>query len=226
MSAWSRVVHDLDEARAALADPGDVLDLRAAAALSRPWAELGFVPVAPGELTCPLAIELPSVAATEALGSRLAGGVWPGDLLVLSGPLGAGKTALVRGLGAGLGVRGAVTSPTFVLARRHPGPVPLVHVDAYRLRAAGSGDPGAVDLDDLDVDAEEAVVAVEWGEDLAGLPSEKLHITLERGSGTTVWADASRVARVVAQGQRWRTVQLPRTQSGHTASGGYPTGRG
>ena len=82
-------------------------------------------------------IELPTAADTEALGERLADGLGAGDLVVLTGPLGAGKTVLVRGLARGLGVTGAVTSPTFVIAREHragrDGGVPLVHVDAYRL---------------------------------------------------------------------------------------------
>jgi tRNA threonylcarbamoyladenosine biosynthesis protein TsaE len=111
-------------------------------------------------------IELPTAADTEALGERLAEGLGAGDLVVLAGPLGAGKTVLVRGLARGLGVTGAVTSPTFVIAREHrpgrDGGVPLVHVDAYRLG-------GAAELDDLDLDTDlaEAVVAVEWGEGVA-----------------------------------------------------------
>ncbi|MFM9785724.1 tRNA (adenosine(37)-N6)-threonylcarbamoyltransferase complex ATPase subunit type 1 TsaE, partial [Streptomyces scabiei] len=83
----------------------------------------------------------------------------PGDVVVLTGPLGAGKTTLTRGIGAGLGIRGPVQSPTFVIARTHPslvGGAPLVHVDAYRLGAA-------VELDDLDIDVEHSVVIVEWG---------------------------------------------------------------
>jgi tRNA threonylcarbamoyladenosine biosynthesis protein TsaE len=112
-------------------------------------------------------LELPGPADTEALGERLAASLGPGDLVVLSGPLGAGKTVFVKGLARGLGVAGPVTSPTFVIAREHrplPGGrgVPLVHVDAYRLG-------GAAELDDLDLDTDlgEAVVAVEWGEGVA-----------------------------------------------------------
>ena len=139
-------------------------------------------------ITVPLGtpLELPEPADTEALGERLAVGLRAGDLVVLSGPLGAGKTAFVRGLARGLGVAGPVTSPTFVIAREHrplPGGagVPLVHVDAYRLATAGgpagsgtAGDPAdpvpavdvAAELDalDLDTDLTGAVVAVEWGE--------------------------------------------------------------
>jgi tRNA threonylcarbamoyladenosine biosynthesis protein TsaE len=118
-------------------------------------------------------MELPAAADTEELGERLAGGLKAGDLVVLSGPLGAGKTVLVRGLARGLGVAGPVTSPTFVIAREHrplPGGagVPLVHVDAYRLG-------GAAELDDLDLDTDlaEAVVAVEWGEGVAERLAER-----------------------------------------------------
>ena len=103
-------------------------------------------------------IELPTAADTHAFGARLAAVLRAGDLVVLSGPLGAGKTALVQGIGAGLGVSGRITSPTFVIARVHRGPVPLVHVDAYRLASLDEVD----DLD-LDVSTDAAVTVVEWG---------------------------------------------------------------
>lgn len=113
-------------------------------------------------------VKLSTVEDTRAFGARLAGLLRAGDLVVLAGPLGAGKTALVQGIGAGLGVIGDVTSPTFVIARVHrPDPVrggrvALVHADAYRLGDAA--DPRA-EIDDLDLDAsmEEAVTVVEWG---------------------------------------------------------------
>ncbi|HEX7745191.1 MAG TPA: tRNA (adenosine(37)-N6)-threonylcarbamoyltransferase complex ATPase subunit type 1 TsaE [Micromonosporaceae bacterium] len=112
---------------------------------------------------------LPTVEDTRVFGSRLAKLLRAGDLVVLAGPLGAGKTALVQGIAAGLGVIGAVTSPTFVIARVHRpdpvrgGTVALVHADAYRLGAAP--DPRA-EIDDLDLDAsmDESVTVVEWGE--------------------------------------------------------------
>lgn len=117
-------------------------------------------------------VELPDPADTEALGVALAAELGAGDLVVLSGPLGAGKTVLVRGIGRGLGVAGPITSPTFVIAREHrplPGGagIPLVHVDAYRL--GPNGLDAAVELDDLDLDTDltEAVVVVEWGEGVA-----------------------------------------------------------
>ena len=107
---------------------------------------------------------LPTVEDTEALGRELARELGPGDLVVLDGPLGAGKTALTRGLAAGLGVLGRVSSPTFVIARQHragghPGAIPLVHVDAYRL----GGDLDELDALDLDTELDDAVVVVEWG---------------------------------------------------------------
>jgi tRNA threonylcarbamoyladenosine biosynthesis protein TsaE len=110
-------------------------------------------------------IRLATVDDTRAFGHRLANVLRPGDLVLLAGPLGAGKTALVQGIGAGLGVRGDITSPTFVIARVHGGDPPLVHADAYRL--GDSPDPRA-EIDDLDLDAsaEDAVTVVEWGEGL------------------------------------------------------------
>ncbi|WP_068057077.1 tRNA (adenosine(37)-N6)-threonylcarbamoyltransferase complex ATPase subunit type 1 TsaE [Nocardia xishanensis] len=109
---------------------------------------------------------LPTVEDTEALGRELASGLGAGDLVVLDGPLGAGKTALTRGIADGLGVQGRVSSPTFIIARQHragrrvgAAPVPMVHVDAYRL----GGDLDALDALDLDTDLHEAVVVVEWG---------------------------------------------------------------
>jgi tRNA threonylcarbamoyladenosine biosynthesis protein TsaE len=138
--------------------------------------------------------ELPTVAETHALGRELAGVLRAGDLVVLAGPLGAGKTALTQGIGAGLGVPGPVTSPTFVLARVHRGGrVPLVHVDAYRLGSVA-------DVDDLDLDAtaEEAVTVVEWGHGLVEqLADEHLVVELDRQE------DDVRTARLVPVGPGW-----------------------
>ncbi|MCP2030049.1 tRNA threonylcarbamoyl adenosine modification protein YjeE [Okibacterium sp. HSC-33S16] len=116
------------------------------------------------------------------LGVGLGASLHAGDLLVLTGPLGAGKTTLTRGIGEGLGVRGPVTSPTFVLARTHPsltdGP-PLVHVDAYRLSSP-------LELDDLDIDFAGSVVIVEWGRGmLDGIASTWLDIEIERPTGAS-----------------------------------------
>jgi tRNA threonylcarbamoyladenosine biosynthesis protein TsaE len=110
-------------------------------------------------------IRLATVDDTREFGRRLASILRAGDLVLLTGPLGAGKTALAQGIGAGLAVRGAVTSPTFVIARVHRGRVPMVHADAYRL---GDRPDQRAEIDDLDLDAsaEDAVTVVEWGEGL------------------------------------------------------------
>jgi tRNA threonylcarbamoyladenosine biosynthesis protein TsaE len=137
---------------------------------------------------------LPAPKDTQALGRELAGVLRPGDLVVLVGPLGAGKTALTQGIGAGLGVREPVTSPTFVIARVHRGGrLPLVHVDAYRLA-------GVADVDDLDLDAstDESVTVVEWGQGLVEqLADEHLEIRLDRRD------DDVRTARLVPHGPGW-----------------------
>ena len=118
-----------------------------------------------------------TVDETRALGARLAQLLRAGDLIVLDGALGAGKTALTQGIGAGLGVPGPVVSPTFVIARVHRGGrVPLVHVDAYRLASTVEVD----DLD-LDVDAVDAVTVVEWGQGLVEqLAGEWLLVSIAR----------------------------------------------
>ncbi|MEU6407595.1 tRNA (adenosine(37)-N6)-threonylcarbamoyltransferase complex ATPase subunit type 1 TsaE [Microbispora sp. NPDC046933] len=139
---------------------------------------------------------------TRALGARLAALLGPGDLVVLSGPLGAGKTTLVQGIAEGLKVRGPITSPTFVIARVHPslsgGPA-LVHADAYRLG-------GTLEVDDLDLDAslEESVTVVEWGEGLVeGLSEDRLEIHVERGAECE-----ERRVRVTGVGSRWSGLSL------------------
>lgn len=125
-------------------------------------------------------VELPQERDTVAFGESLGSRLRAGDLVLLSGPLGAGKTVLTRGIAAGLGVSGRVSSPTFVLARTHPAGergVPLVHVDAYRL----GGDLAQLDDLDLDTDLEASAVVVEWGEGSAErLSSDYLVVRLER----------------------------------------------
>ena len=137
---------------------------------------------------------LPTPDDTRALGAALAAVVRAGDLVVLVGPLGAGKTALTQGLGAALGVREPVTSPTFVISRVHRGGrLPLVHVDAYRLG-------GVADVDDLDLDAstEESVTVVEWGQGLVEqLADEHLEVRLDRRD------DDVRTALLVPHGPGW-----------------------
>ena len=144
--------------------------------------------------------------AMDALGIALGGGLRAGDLVVLRGELGAGKTTLTRGIGVGLGVRGAVTSPTFVLAREHPRldgvGAPLVHVDAYRL-----GD--ARELDDLDLDWAGSIAVVEWGDGLLdGVSDSWLRISIDRPRGAPVAdeeldAPAIRAVTIEAFGPRW-----------------------
>jgi tRNA threonylcarbamoyladenosine biosynthesis protein TsaE len=163
-----------------------------------------------------------TAAQMRALGRSLATLLRAGDLVILSGGLGAGKTTLTQGIGDGLGVRGPITSPTFVIARVHP-PVPeagvdqprpaLVHADAYRLGSV-------LELDDLDLDADTAasVTVVEWGEGLAeGLAEDRLEIAVTPdmtvsaenadGPDDTV-ADAPRSVRISAVGKRWEGVNL------------------
>ncbi|GAA2241224.1 tRNA threonylcarbamoyladenosine biosynthesis protein TsaE [Streptomyces ruber] len=140
------------------------------------------------------------------LGRRLAGLLRAGDLVMLTGELGAGKTTLTRGLGEGLGVRGAVTSPTFVIARVHPsladGP-PLVHVDAYRL---GGGLDEMEDLD-LDVSLPDSVVVVEWGEGkVEELTEDRLHLLIHRAAGDTT--DEVRHVTLTGVGERWAATDL------------------
>jgi tRNA threonylcarbamoyladenosine biosynthesis protein TsaE len=143
-------------------------------------------------------ITLAAADDTRALGARIAALVRAGDLIVLDGPLGAGKTVVVQGLAAGLGASGPVTSPTFVIARVHRGGrVPLVHVDAYRLH-------GTLEVDDLDLDTDltEAVVAVEWGAGLVeGLTEAHLRIALSRPTGDE--AGETRVAHLHPYGGDW-----------------------
>jgi tRNA threonylcarbamoyladenosine biosynthesis protein TsaE len=125
-------------------------------------------------------LEIADAGGMEAFGRELGARLRAGDLLILSGPLGAGKTTLTRGIGTGLGVRGPVQSPTFVLARTHPslvGGASLVHVDAYRL-----GSPELVE--DLDLDFAGSVVVVEWGAGLLDEVSESwLEVEIERPQG-------------------------------------------
>lgn len=170
--------------------------------------------------SCELArIEVPDADAMRALGLRIAAVLRRGDLVVLSGALGAGKTTLTQGIGQGLGVRGQVTSPTFVIAREHrptdAGPS-LVHVDAYRLGSLG-------ELDDLDLDSTlpDSVTVVEWGEGLAEeLADAQLLVRIERrsggsgqvlgrrdGQGLAEQGDP-RVVTVIGVGERWQGVPL------------------
>ena len=142
-------------------------------------------------------VEVATVEETQALGRALGGLLHAGDLVVLTGGLGAGKTTLTQGLGEGLGIRGPVTSPTFVIARVHPslvgGPA-LVHVDAYRLG-------GSLELDDLDLDTsvDDSVTVVEWGHGLAeDLSEDRLEVVLDVDPATE-----RRTVTVSGIGGRW-----------------------
>lgn len=149
-----------------------------------------------------MSLTLPDAAATTRLGQRLAPLLRAGDLVVLTGGLGAGKTTFTRGLGEALQVRGPVTSPTFVISRIHPSVVggpSLVHVDAYRL-----GDAAELDDLDLDADLDDAVTVVEWGAGLAeGLAESLLELTFVADHV----AD-SRTVSVRTAGPRWAGTDL------------------
>jgi tRNA threonylcarbamoyladenosine biosynthesis protein TsaE len=142
-----------------------------------------------------------------------------GDVVVLSGPLGVGKTVLARGIGAGLGVRGPVTSPTFVIAREHPAlpggrGVPLVHADAYRLG-------GIAELDELDLDTDllEAAVVVEWGEGIAErLAGDHLLIRLQRRGNDSRVAQLCGPARLIPEPEWPMVAREPEMCQSVTAS--------
>lgn len=159
-------------------------------------------------------VVLPDADATRALGQRLASVLAAGDLVILTGGLGAGKTTLTQGIGAGLGVRGQVASPTFIIARVHAsaadGPA-LVHVDAYRLTSLAE-----VDALDLDASVEESVTVVEWGAGLVEeLAEDRLEVELVRPRGSQ--GDEPRRAVVTGVGPRWSGVGLEALLAGPTA---------
>jgi tRNA threonylcarbamoyladenosine biosynthesis protein TsaE len=158
---------------------------------------MSFFPNGPWRV--PAELRVSTDVTMRDLGRELAGRLRAGDLVILTGPLGAGKTTLVQGIGEGLGVRGPVTSPTFVIARVHPvlaGPGPsLVHADAYRL-----GSVSEVDDLDLDADVASAVTVVEWGEGLAeGLAEDRLEISIRPDPDSDV-----RTVRLNGYGARWQ----------------------
>ncbi len=138
-----------------------------------------------------------------ALGGEIALQLRAGDLILLDGPLGAGKTVLARGIGLGLGVETPVTSPTFVISRIHMGTLPLIHVDAYRLLDASEG--AGVALDDLDLDSERtnSVTVMEWGKEIGPrLSDDYLVVRIERRD------DDQREVDFEVHGQRWEELQI------------------
>lgn len=203
---------------AAVEAAGDSDDLTVVAREELPqtrrfWERQGFREVrreSPNvELRRPLrthVTQVPDADAMRELGRSLAGQLGAGDLIVLSGELGAGKTTFTQGLGRGLGVRGDITSPTFVIARVHPsliGGPELVHVDAYRLG-------GLDELDDLDLDTslDDAVTVVEWGEGLAeGLSESRLEVAIVRGDEPHDGLDPRRV-EITPVGPRWHALSF------------------
>ena len=144
-----------------------------------------------------------SPEAMAELGALVARQLRAGDLVLLNGELGAGKTTFTRGLGEALGVRGAVTSPTFVLARTHPrastAQPPLVHVDAYRLGSA-------VEVDDLDIDYAGSIVVVEWGAGLLdGVAESWLELDIDRPHGGDPEVEVEpRTVTITGHGPRWQ----------------------
>lgn len=151
-------------------------------------------------MTADLQVDLTEARATEDLGRAIAAHLRAGDLVVLTGDLGAGKTTLTRGIGAGLGVRGPVTSPTFVIARHHPTEVEgpeLLHVDAYRLSSPA-------EVDDLDLDIEQAVAVIEWGSGVVEhLSDSRLDIRMDA-------VDDGRRAHITFYGPRWDPAAIAR----------------
>jgi tRNA threonylcarbamoyladenosine biosynthesis protein TsaE len=140
------------------------------------------------------------VEQMAALGETIARHCRPGDLILLNGPLGAGKTVFVQGVGRALGISD-VTSPTFVISRIHQGVMPLIHVDVYRLLEAGNT---AAYLDDLDLDTarEDGLTVIEWGgAESARLSDDRLEIDIDR-------TNEERVVTIRAVGSRWDGVQL------------------
>lgn len=169
--------------------------------MTRPPEAVGEAPGRGSEVAAEGHVEIPTAQDMVDLGRAMATALHAGDLVVLSGDLGAGKTTLTRGIGEGLDVRGAVTSPTFVIARVHPAPPgrpPLVHVDAYRLSSLA-------EVDDLDLDAaqEDSVTVVEWGTGMAeDLAEARLELHITRGKGTGEVGEG-RVVRWRGVGDRW-----------------------
>lgn len=143
-------------------------------------------------------ITIATPEAMHLLGLQLSAHLQAGDLLLVNGPLGAGKTVLAQGVGAGLGITG-VTSPTFVISRVHKAAIPFIHVDAYRL--VDSENPNLY-LDDLDLDTANSITFIEWGgSESARLSEDRLEITIDRSND-------ERIVEIKAVGPRWAGFSL------------------
>jgi tRNA threonylcarbamoyladenosine biosynthesis protein TsaE len=143
-------------------------------------------------------ITIATAEAMHQLGVKLSAQLRAGDLVLVNGPLGAGKTVLAQGIGAGLGVTG-VTSPTFVISRVHKATIPFIHVDAYRL--VDSENPNLY-LDDLDLDISNSITVIEWGgAESARLSEDRLEITIDR-------SDDVRKVEINPIGSRWAGFSL------------------
>ena len=143
-------------------------------------------------------ITIATPQAMHQLGVQLSAHLRAGDLLLVNGPLGAGKTVLAQGVGEGLGVTG-VTSPTFVISRVHKATIPFIHVDAYRL--VDSENPNLY-LDDLDLDIANSITLIEWGgAESARLSEDRLEITIDR-------SNEERTVEIKAVGPRWAGFSL------------------
>ena len=143
-------------------------------------------------------ISIDSAVEMHQLGVKLSGHLHAGDLVLVNGPLGAGKTVFAQGVGAGLGITG-ITSPTFVISRVHKAAVPFIHVDAYRL--VDSDNPNLY-LDDLDLDISGSITLIEWGgAESARLSEDRLEITIDR-------SDEVRKVEITPVGPRWAGFSL------------------
>ena len=143
-------------------------------------------------------ITISTPEAMHQLGVQISAQLRAGDLVLVNGPLGAGKTVLAQGVGAGLGITG-ITSPTFVISRVHKGAIPFIHVDAYRL--VDSENPNLY-LDDLDLDISNSITVIEWGgTESARLSEDRLEITIDR-------SNEDRTVEIKAVGPRWAGFSL------------------
>jgi len=143
-------------------------------------------------------VEISTEAQMQQFGLKLATNLQIGDLIILEGPLGAGKTRLAQSIGKGLSVKSEITSPTFVIAKNYQGRTPFIHADAYRLLDSPIGG-----LQDLDLDTENSITVVEWGSDFAAqLNDQYLLITI------SIVDDSKRQLAISSVGERWKSFNL------------------